>query len=86
MEEKIKTMLLGDHGICRVDVTFQKDVFSPGEKVAINCRIDNSQCSKAIERITVFLKRHIDYRFSNGVTHSDKHTVITSNFPGVPNN
>jgi hypothetical protein len=41
-------------------LAFEKEAYMPDEAVNIKAYIDNSQCSKALDKIVVKLVRHID--------------------------
>lgn len=56
VSSKIKSMLVGC-GTCKYACTFEKDVLYPKEKVNLKIEIDNSKCSKKIDKYKVKLLR-----------------------------
>lgn len=57
ISSKIKGGLLGA-GTCSYVAKFEKDVLYPKEIIKLNCEIDNSKCSKKIDKYKIkLLKR-----------------------------
>jgi sporulation-control protein spo0M len=57
MEGKIKTMGFIGAGSCSFVCKFEKDVLYPNEVIKLSVNIDNSKCSKKIEKYKIKLIR-----------------------------
>jgi len=57
VDGKIKKMGIFGGGTCEYKVKFDKDVVNPGDYVKIYISIDNSKCSKKIEKHKIKLLR-----------------------------
>ncbi len=61
VDGKIKKMGIFGGGSCEYKVKFDKDVVNPGESVKIDLSIDNSKCSKKIEKHKIKLLRRTQF-------------------------
>jgi len=59
LEKNIKTFFFIKQGASKATLTFDKDVYHPNETARIRCLIDNTQCEKDIERVSVKLKKQM---------------------------
>jgi sporulation-control protein spo0M len=57
VSSKIKAMGLMGSGNCSYSCSFEKDVLYPNDSVKLTLKIDNSKCSKKIEKYKVKLIR-----------------------------
>ena len=57
VSSKVKSMGLMGAGVCSYVCTFEKDVLYPKENINLKVNIDNSKCSKKIDKYKIKLLR-----------------------------
>lgn len=57
VSSKVKSMSLMGAGVCSYVCTFEKDVLYPKENINLKVEIDNTKCSKKIDKYKIKLLR-----------------------------
>jgi hypothetical protein len=70
-------------------ISLDKDTFAPGESVAINIDLDNSECKKAVKRFKIKLERTIQCLsgkkgVGKPIYENTEYLFVDKNFAGVP--
>ena len=60
------------------DVTFEKNVYYPGEKIAVIINCDNSKCSHSVKNFKIKLYRRIRYRNAISGHFEDTLSLVSS--------
>lgn len=57
MTSKVKSMSLMGAGTCSYVCTFEKDIIYPKDNIVVKVDVDNSKCSKKIDKYKIKLLR-----------------------------
>jgi hypothetical protein len=83
LEHDLTTFLFIKQGKSQVEVNFERDAYNPEEFANVNCIVDNTQCTKDIDKITVKLYRDIIAFSRDGAKYTDSSVVTKRSYTGV---
>jgi hypothetical protein len=73
-------------GKTKVEVDFERDAYNPEEFANVNCLIDNTACSKDLDKVTIKLYRDIIAFSRDGLKFTDSTVVCKRAYGGIPAN
>ncbi|CAI2364882.1 unnamed protein product [Moneuplotes crassus] len=73
-------------GVAKITTQFEKDGYCPEETCRAMCDVDNSQCSRDINNITIELKQHVELRSKDERTFTDNRVLESKEYDGLAAN
>ena len=76
----------GNKGVASITTQFEKDAYTPEETCRAMCDIDNSNCSGAVNNVTIRLDQHVELRGKDGRTYTNKLVLEQKEYDGLAAN
>lgn len=73
----------GNKGTAKITTQFEKDAYTPDEVCRAMCDVDNSQCTKEINDISIRLMQHVELKAKDGQIYTENRLLESKRFDGL---
>lgn len=85
-QKDIKTLFFLDAGESKVEVSMDKDGYTPKEVVQLKLNFDNEKCDEAVKHATIRFIREVSSVSASGIELNDKTILFKRKVDGVDKN